>query len=159
MRYSLSYRDIVELLKERGVQVSHTTIMRWVHQFGPELDKRIRRYLKPTTDSYRVDETYIKVKGKWTYLYRAVDSKGQTVDFMLFSSRDVQAAKRFFRKALSSPHNQTPRVITVDKNPAYPPALQQLKDKTEIRQETSIRQTKYLNNIVEKDHRFIKKIR
>ncbi|GMA62216.1 hypothetical protein GCM10025859_26560 [Alicyclobacillus fastidiosus] len=120
LRYSLSYRDIVELLKERGVQVSHTTIIRWVHQFGPELDKRIRRYLKPTTDSYRVDETYIKVKGKWTYLYRAVDSKGKTVDFMLSSSRDVKAAKRFFRKALSSPHNQTPRVITVDKNPAYP---------------------------------------
>ncbi|GMA64868.1 IS6 family transposase [Alicyclobacillus fastidiosus] len=158
LRYSLSYRDIVELLKERGVQVSHTTIMRWVHQFGPELDKRIRRYLKPTTDSYRVDETYIKVKGKWTYLYRAVDSKGKTVDFMLSSSRDVKAAKRFFRKALSSPHNQTPRVITVDKNPAYPPALQQLKDETEIPQETSIRQTKYLNNMVEQDHRFIKKI-
>ncbi|GMA66068.1 IS6 family transposase [Alicyclobacillus fastidiosus] len=158
LQYSLGYRDIVGLLKERGVQVSHTTIMRWVHQFGPELDKRIRRYLKPTTDSYRVDETYIKVKGKWTYLYRAVDSKGQTIDFMLSSSRDVKAAKRFFRKALSSPHNQTPRVITVDKNPAYPPALQQLKDETEIPQETSIRQTKYLNNMVEQDHRFIKKI-
>ncbi len=158
LRYSLSYRDIVELLKERGVQVSHATIMRWVHQYGPELDRRIRRYLKPTTDSYRVDETYIKVKGQWKYLYRAVDSQGQTIEFMLSENRDILAAKRFFKKALSSPHNQSPRVITVDKNPAYPPALQQLKDETEIPRETLIRQTKYLNNIVEQDHRFIKKI-
>jgi transposase, IS6 family len=132
--------------------------MRWVHQYGPELDKRIRRLLRPTTDSYRVDETYIKVKGQWKYLYRAVDSKGQAIEFMLSANRDVLAAKRFFKKALSSPHNQSPRVITVDKNPAYPPALQQLKDETEIPQETLIRQTKYLNNIVEQDHRFIKKI-
>lgn len=130
--------------------------MRWVHQFGPELDKRISRYLRPTTDSYRVDETYIQVNGKWTYLYRAVDSTGKTVDFMLSSSRDVKAANRFFRKALPSPHDQAPRVITVDKNPAYPPALQQLNDEREIPQATSIRQTKYLNNIVEQDHRFIK---
>ena len=91
-------------------------------------------------------------------LQRAVDSKGQTIDFMLSANRDVLAAKRFFKKALSSPHNQSPRVITVDKNPAYPPALQQLKDETKIPQETLIRQTKYLNNIVEQDHRFIKKI-
>ncbi|GMA65806.1 IS6 family transposase [Alicyclobacillus fastidiosus] len=117
LQYSLSYRDIVELLKERGVQVSHTTIMRWVHQYGPEIDKRIRRFLKPTTDSYRVDETYIRVKGQWKYLYRAVDSNGQTIEFMLSENRDVLAAKRFFKKALSSPHNQSPRVITSIKIP------------------------------------------
>ncbi|GMA66013.1 IS6 family transposase (plasmid) [Alicyclobacillus fastidiosus] len=158
LQYSLSYRDIVELLKERGVQVSHTTIMRWVHQYGPEIDKRIRRFLKPTSDSYRVDETYIRVKGQWKYLYRAVDSNGQTIEFMLSANRDVLAAKRFFKKAISSPHNQAPRVITVDKNPAYPPALQQLKCETVIPQATVMRQTKYLNNIVEQDHRFIKKM-
>jgi len=158
LRYSLSYRDTVELLEERGVHVAHTTIMRWVHQYGPELDKRVRRFLKPTTDSYRVDETYIKVKGQWRYLYRAVDSQGQTMDFMLSESRDIFAAKRFFKKALSSPHNPSPRVVTIDKNPAYPPALQQLKDERQIPQDTLIRQIKYLNNLVEQDHRFIKKI-
>jgi IS6 family transposase len=114
--------------------------------------------LKPTNDSYRVDETYIKVKGQWKYLYRAVDSNGNTIDFMLAAYRDVDAAKRFFKKALSSPHNQSPRVITVDKNPAYPPALQQLMNEKNLSKETLIRQTKYLNNIVEQDHRFIKKI-
>ncbi|GMA64875.1 hypothetical protein GCM10025859_53150 [Alicyclobacillus fastidiosus] len=93
MQYSLSYRDIVELLKERGVQVSHTTIMRWVHQYGPEIDTRIRRFLKSTTDSYRGDESYIRVKGQWKYLYRAVDSNGQTIEFMLSTNRDVLAAK------------------------------------------------------------------
>lgn len=100
LRYSLSlsYRDIVELLEERGVPVAHTTIMRWVHQYGPELDKRVRRFLKPTTDSYRVDETYIKVKGQWRYLYSAVDSQGQTIDFILSENRDMSAAKRFLKK-------------------------------------------------------------
>jgi IS6 family transposase len=91
--------------------------------FGPEIDKRNWPFLKPTNDSYRADETYIKVKGNWKYLYRAVNSKGNTIDFMLSENRDTQAAKRFFKKALSSPHNQSPRVITVDKNPAYPPAI------------------------------------
>ncbi|MED1270616.1 IS6 family transposase, partial [Bacillus mycoides] len=78
LRYNLNFRDLVEMLEERGLSISHTTIMRWVHQYGPELDKRIRRHLKQTNDSWRVDETYIKVKGQWMYLYRAVDSKGNT---------------------------------------------------------------------------------
>jgi IS6 family transposase len=142
LKYSLSYRDLVEMMKERGLDMAHTTIMRWVHQFSPELDKRIRPYLKPTNDSFRTDETYIKVKGQWKYLYRAVDS----------------TAKRFFKKVLTSPHNQLPRVITVDKNPAYPTAVQQLKDEKAMNQETLLRQQKYLNNIIEQDHRFIKKV-
>lgn len=96
-----------------------TVRLRWVHEFGPEIDKRIRPYLKQTNDSYRVDETYIKVKGKWKYLYRAVDSEGSSIDFMLSEHRDIHAAKLFFKKALSSPHNQSPRVITVDKNPGF----------------------------------------
>jgi IS6 family transposase len=158
LKYCLSYRDVAEMIEERGLKISHTTIMRWVHQFGPEIDKRIRPYLKPTNDSYRADETYIKVKGKWKYLYRAVDSEGNTIDFMLSENRDTHAAKRFFKKALSSPHNQSPRVITVDKNPAYPPAIEQLMNEKDLSKETIIRQTKYLNNIVEQDHRFIKKI-
>jgi IS6 family transposase len=158
LKYSLSYRDIVEMMSERGLKISHTTIMRWVHEFGPEIDKRIRSYLKPTNDSWRTDETYIKVKGQWKYLYRAVDSMGKTIDFMLSENRDMLAAKRFFTKALSSPHNQFPRVITLDKNPAYPPAIQELINEKALPKEALIRQTKYLNNIVEQDHRFIKKI-
>ncbi len=82
LKYSLSYRDIVEMMNERGLKISHTTIMRWVHEFGPEIDKRIRPFLNHTNDSWRTDETYIKVKGQWMYLYRAVDSMGKTIDFM-----------------------------------------------------------------------------
>ncbi len=102
-------------------------IMRWVHQYGPELDKRIRHHLKQTNDSWKVDETYIKVKGQRLYLYRAVDSKGNTIDFCLSKTRDQKAAKHFFKKALQSFHVSKPRVITVDKNPAYPIAIEQLK--------------------------------
>ena len=157
LRYNLSFRDLVEMMEERGLSISHTTIMRWVHQYGPELDKRIRRHLKQTNDSWRVDETYIKVKGQWMYLYRAVDSEGNTIDFYLSKTRDQKAAKRFFKKALRSFHVSKPRVITVDKNPAYPIAIEQLKKEKKMPEGIQIRQVKYLNNIVEQDHRFIKK--
>ncbi|MDM5155029.1 IS6 family transposase [Bacillus sp. DX1.1] len=155
--YNLSFRDLVEMMEERGLSISHTTIMRWVHQYGPELDKRIRRHLKQTNDSWRVDETYIKVKGQWMYLYRAVDSKGNTIDFRLSKTRDQKAAKRFFKKALRSFHVSQPRVITVDKNPAYPIAIEQLKKRKALPDGMQLRQQKYLSNIVEQDHRFIKK--
>ncbi|PHC36989.1 IS6 family transposase [Bacillus pseudomycoides] len=152
LRYSLSYQDLVEMMEERGLSISHTTIMRWVHRYGSELDKRVRRHLKKTNASWRVDETYIKVKGKWMYLYRAVDSGGNTVDFYLSKNRKAKSAKRFFKKALASCHTSKPRVLTVDKNPAYPKAVKQ-SQKAGIK----FRQMKYLNNIVEQDHRFIKK--
>ena len=158
LKYPLSYRNLKEMMAERGIKVDHTTIMRWVHQYSPEIEKRIRRHLRPTNDSWRVDETYIKVKGKWKYLYRAVDSDGDTIDFMLSSKRDRKAAKRFFKKALSSNHNQIPRVITVDKNPAYPPAIDELKNEKNLFKNVEIRQTRYLNNIIEQDHRSIKRI-
>jgi transposase-like protein len=132
LKYPLSYRNLKEMMAERGMKVDHTTIMRWVHQYSPEIEKRIRRHLRPTNDSWRVDETYIKVKGKWKYLYRAVDSDGDTIDFMLSAKRDRKVAKRFFKKALSSNHNQIPRVITVDKNPAYPPAIDELKNEKNL---------------------------
>ncbi|MFS8355135.1 IS6 family transposase (plasmid) [Bacillus nitratireducens] len=153
LRYNLSFRDLVEMLEERGLSISHTTIMRWVH----ELDKRIRRHLKQTNDSWRVDETYIKVKGQWMYLYRAVDSRGNTIEFCLGKTRDQKTAKRFFKKALRSFHVSQPRVMTVDKNPAYPIAIEQLKKEKSIPDGMQLRQQKYLNNIVEQDHRFIKK--
>ena len=157
LRYNLSFRDLVEMMEERGLSIAHTTIMRWVHQYGPELDKRVRRHLKPTNDSWRVDETYVKVKGQWMYLYRAVDSEGNTIDFYLSKTRDPKAAKRFFKKALRSFHVSKPRVITVDKNPAYPMAIEELKKEKKMPVGIQIRQVKYLNNIVEQDHRFIKK--
>ncbi|PEC18944.1 IS6 family transposase [Bacillus cereus] len=157
LRYSLSFRDLVEMMEERGLSIAHTTIMRWVHQYGPELDERVRRHLQSTNDSWRLDETYVKVKGQWLYLYRAVDSEGNTIDFYLSESRDKQAAKRFFKKALAFSHVSKPRVITVDKNPAYSIAIQELKEEKQMPEGIQLRQVKYLNNIVEQDHRFIKK--
>ncbi|MDM5186078.1 IS6 family transposase [Bacillus sp. DX4.1] len=157
LRYNLSFRDLVEMMEERGLFIAHTTIMRWVHQYGPELDERSRCHLKPTNDSWRVDETYVKVKGQWMYLYRSVDSKGNTIDFYLSKTRDHKAAKRFFKKALRSFHVSKPRVITVDKNPAYPMAIEELKKEKKMPVGIQIRQVKYLNNIVEQDHRFIKR--
>jgi len=157
LRYSLSYRDLAEMMLERGVKVDHTTIYRWVQAYSPELDKRCRCHLKPTNDSWRVDETYVKVKGIWKYLYRAVDSEGNTLDFMLSAKRDAKAAKRFFKKVLNASHTIAPRVITVDKNAAYPPAIAALKQDDALPETTETRQSKYLNNTVEQDHRFIKR--
>src|SRR6266540_3000669 len=126
LRYALSYRDVEELMRERGVWVDHTTVFRWVQRYAPELDKRCRPLLKATNDSYRVDETYIKVKKQWYYLYRAVASTGNTIDFMLSARWDAKAAERFFRKALRASHTAPPRVITVDKDAAYPLAFHTL---------------------------------
>ncbi len=158
LKYPLSYRSLKEMMAERGIIVNHTTIMRWVHQYSPEIEKKVRRHLRPTNDSWRVDETYIRVKGEWKYFYRAVDSNGDTIDFMLSAKRNKKTANRFFKKALNSNHNQIPRVITVDKNPAYPPAIDKLKNDKILPINVGIRQIKYLNNIIEQDHRSIKRI-
>ncbi|MGX5634108.1 IS6 family transposase [Bacillus thuringiensis] len=112
LRYNLSLRDVVEMMEERGLFLVHTTIMRWVHQYGPELNERIRKHLKPTNDSWRVDETYIKIKGEKMYLYRAIDSEGNTIDFYLSRKRDAKAAKRFLKKVWASGHATKPRSIT-----------------------------------------------
>src|SRR4029079_15827383 len=119
---------------------------RWVQRYAPILDKKCRAKLKPTNDSWRVDETYIKVKGQWMYLYRAVDSCGATVEFMLSPSRDAVSAKRFFRKALRARHTVAPRVIDVDKNPSYPKAIKKLNKKGTMPKECELRPIKYLNN-------------
>jgi IS6 family transposase len=158
LRYALSYRDLEELMRERGLSVDHTTIYRWVQCYAPELEKRCRSHLKRTTDSWRVDETYVKVKGEWLYLYRAVDSQGNTLEFLLSATRDAQAAKRFFAKALHACHTVTPRVITVDKNAAYPKALKEMKAAGDLAASCELRQSKYLNNLIEQDHRFIKRL-
>ena len=140
--------------------------MRWttrqltplVLKYAPELDKRIRSHLKQTNDSWRVDATYIKVKGRWKYLYRAVDSLGNTLDFLLCAKRDASAAERFLRKTLNAAHTQSPRVINVNKNAAYPAAVDELKAEEQLFETTELRQVKYLNNQVEQDHRFIKRL-
>src|SRR5256885_10764869 len=140
LRYPLSYRNLEEMMVERGVKVDHSTIWRWVQRFAPEIKKRSRPYLKPTNDSYRVDETCIKIKVKLKYLYRAVDSKGNTIDFLLTSKRDKEAAKRFLHKAMENSHHSKPRVINVDKNPAYPPAVEDLKAESVLPKSCVLRQ-------------------
>src|SRR5712692_7639060 len=146
LRFSLSYRDVEELLAERGLHADHVTVWRWVQRYAPEMERRLRRRLKPTSDSWRVDETYIRVKGKWTYLYRAVDSTGATIDFLLSAHWDASAAKRFFQKALRSVGHPTPRVINVDKHPCYPPVVVELKKEKFLRRRCRLRPVPYLNN-------------
>ncbi len=158
LAFPISYRDLASMLSDRGVAVDHTTLFRWVQAYAAALEQRVRRHLRSCTGSWRVDETYIKVKGVWTYLYRAVDSLGQTIDFLLSTRRDAAAAKRFFRKALTQPHTVNPRTITVDKNPAYPRAAMEMKQAGELWRFARLRQCKYLNNIVEQDHRRIKRL-
>ncbi len=177
LRYTLSYRDLEEMMAERGLSVDHTTIYRWVQDYAPELEKRGRPHLKACNNSWRVDETYIKIKTVWFYLYRAVDSEGNTIEFFLSPTRDAEAAKRFFCKALhvitcsasqarpveeqgtqptapsASAATLTPRVINVDKNAAYPKAIAELKAVGVLPDHVELRQVKYLNNIVEQDHR------
>ena len=157
LRYPLAYEHVSELLAELGVEVDASCIWRWVQEYGPELEKRCRPHLKATNKSHRTDETYIKVKGQDKCLYRAVDSTGQTIDFLLTAKRDAAAAQRFFRKALHSPGNPVPRVINVDKNRAYPAAVEALKKEGILPGRVELRQSKYLNNVVEQDHRTVKK--
>lgn len=158
LRYPLSYRHLEEMMVERGLLVDHITVYRWVQAYSPEIEKRCRSYLSQSNDYWRVNETYIKVKNEWKYLYRAVDSSGNTIDFMLSASRDAQAAQRFFCKALKACHNRTPRFINVDKNAAYPPAIDQLKKSELLPDDCELRQVKYLNNNLEQDHRFTKRL-
>jgi transposase, IS6 family len=149
LRYSLSFRDVEELFTERGLQADYTTIWRWVQRYGPELEQRLRSYLKPTNKSWRVDETYVRVKGRWCYLYRAIDSAGATIDFLISALRDVDAAKRLFRKALSDPCRPQPRVINTDQAPTYRSAIRDIKKEGTLRRRCRHRPVQYLNNILE----------
>src|ERR1700757_2396035 len=156
LRFSLSYRDVEELLPERGLHADHVTIWRWVQSYAPEMERRLRSKLKPTNDSWRMDETYIRVKGKWRYLYRAVDSTGATLDFLLSAEQDATAAKRFLAKALGRQNHPAPRVINTDKDAAYPPAIVGLKAEGVLEENCGHRPVQYLNKILEQDHRAIK---
>ena len=157
LRFGLSFRDLEEMMAERNLNVDHVTIWRWVQRYAPELNRRCRPELRPTNRSWRVDETYIRVAGQWTYLYRAVDSAGDTIDFLLSPKRDAPAAKRFIQKALRSPGRARPRVINVDGNPSYPKVIAELKQHRELGRRCRCRPVRYLNNIVEQDHRAIKR--
>jgi transposase, IS6 family len=133
--------------------VDHVTVWRWVQRYAPEIQRRLRPRLRPTNDSWRVDETYLRVKGKWVYLYRAVDSSGATIDFLLSAKRDAAAAERFLAKALGGENHPAPRVINTDKHAAYPPA----KADGVLDENSKHRPVQYLNNVLEQDHRAIKR--
>jgi len=137
--------------------VDHVTIFRWVQRYAPEINKRIRPHLKLSGASFRIDETYVKVGKEWKYLYRALDKEGQTIEFMLSAKRDIAAAKRFFKKMMRADHRRLPFSINVDKNAAYPEAFSTLQDERIVPKDCQLRRVKYLNNIIEQDHRFIKK--
>jgi transposase, IS6 family len=156
-RYQLSYRDVEEMMRERGLDVDHSTVFRWVQRYAPEINKRIRQHLKMSGTSYRVDGTYIKVGKACKYLYRAVDKEGQTIEFMLSAKRDVSAAKRFFKKMMRSEHRRLPFSISVDKNAAYPEAFTTSQEERIVPKDCQLRRVKYLNNVIEQDPRFVKK--
>jgi transposase-like protein len=126
LQFPLSYRELERMLADRGVEVDHTTMHRWVQRFAPELEKRLRRHLRPCRGPWHVDETYVRVGGQWRYLYRAVDGTGQTIDFRLSAKRDKQAAKRFLRQALGRDNTRNPREIVTDRLKSYPGALREM---------------------------------
>ena len=152
-RYQLSFRDLEEMMRERGLSVDHTTIFRWVQKYGPEINKRIRPHLKLAGASYRIDETYIKVGKSWKYLYRAVDRQGATIEFMLSAKRDVSAAKRFFKKMMRAEHRRLPFTIGTDKHASYPEAFAASVKAKVLPFDCKLRRVKYLNNVIEQDHR------
>src|SRR5258707_12209262 len=149
LRFSLAYRDVEELLAERGLRADHGTVWRWVQRYAPEMERRLRSRLRSTNDSWRVDETYIRVKGKWVYLYRAVDSGGATIDFLLSTKRDATAAERFLAKALGGENHPVPRVINTDEHAGYPPAIERLKAAGALEENCRHRPVQYLNNVLE----------
>jgi transposase, IS6 family len=157
LRYSLSYRDLEEMMGERGLSVDHSTIARWVSHYAPILHQRIGRYCRHPNRSWRVDETYVRVAGRWTYLYRALDSEGAIIDFMLSPYRDRTAAKHFLQLALWPVGHRRPRVINVDGHPAYPSVIAELKRSGELHNRCQYRRSPYKNNLIEQDHRFIRR--
>src|SRR5262245_9969690 len=147
--YKLSYRDLVVIMAERNVDVTHTTILRWVQRYVPEFAKRWQRYARPVGTSWRVDETYIKIKGKWVYLYRGVDKAGWTIDFYLSARRDIAAAKRFLQQAIVK--RGVPQKITLDGYAASHVAVAELQEEEVLPADLTVRTSRYLNNVIEQD--------
>ncbi len=154
LAYALSYRNIEEMMAERGFTVDHSTINRWVLHYSPQLDAAFRQKKKRIGNRWRMDETYVKIKGQWTYYYRAVDKHGQTIDFLLTATRDTKAALRFLKKAIVQ--NGKPSLVNIDQSGANQASLNQLN--RDHNKRIKIRQCKYLNNIIEQDHRRIKRL-
>ena len=152
LRFSLSYRDVEELMAIRGVKVDHATIQRWVFKFTPLVEQQFRKRKRSVGKRWRMDETYVKVKGQWRYLYRAVDKEGNTVDFLLTKRRQRISAQRFLIKAIEN--NGKPELINIDKSGSNTEAIKLYNRRSYSK--IKIRQCKYLNNIVEQDHRMIK---
>lgn len=155
LAYVLSLRNLEEMMSERGIVVDHSTLHRWVIRLVPLLDKVFRRHKRTVGRRWRMDETYIRIKGQWKYLYRAVDTDGQTIDFLLTARRDAAAALRFFRKVIRN-HGE-PEVVTIDKSGANTAALATLNADNPEEEAITIRQSRYLNNLIEQDHRNIKR--
>src|SRR5437667_5309470 len=154
LSFKLSFRDLVAMMAERGIGMAHTTILRWVQHYTPEFEKRWKRFARPVGGSWRMDETYIRVKGEWVYLYRAVDKSGKTVDFYLSRKRDVNAAKAFLRKAMKD--ERIPAKISLDAYAASHRAVTDLKATGELPKRVRVRTRQYLNDSIEKYHRRIK---
>jgi transposase-like protein len=154
LSFKLSYRNLVAMMGERGIGLAHTTILRWVQHYTPEFEQRWNRYARSVGGSWRCDETYIKVKGEWVYLYRAVDKAGKTVDFYLSRKRDVNAAKAFLRRAMKN--TRRPTKITLDAYAASHRAVREMKEDGELPQRATVRSSRYLNNLIEQDHRRVK---
>ena len=152
--YPISYRQLEEMMHERGVAVDHSTINRWVIKYAPEFEKQFRRRQHPVGRSWRMDETYVKIKGKWAYLYRAVDKEGHTIDFLLTPNRDRDAAEAFLRKAI---RNQgLPEKVTIDQSGANTKAIEHYN--RDHHTAILIRHSKYPNNLIEQDHRAVKRL-
>jgi IS6 family transposase len=157
-KYGISYRDLAEMMCERGVSVSPSTIFRWVQRYAPEIEKRERPYQRHRSVSWRVNETYVRVGGRWRYLFRAVDKHGRLIASTLSGRRDTGAAYRFLRKALRAVSDSPPSSITTDKLASYPKAIRRLQNEGLLPNDVVHRTAKYLNNILEADHGALKRV-
>jgi IS6 family transposase len=157
LRFCLSLRNVEELMAERGLEVDHTTVWRWCQKYGPVVYRRLRGKVKYKTTTWHMDETYVRVGGRWMYLFRAVDSDGDTVDFYLSVKRDRLAAKTFLQKALSNPDNRSPRVLYMDGSRIYPAAIRELQPEGKLNPCCRRRTRRYANNRIESDHRNVKR--
>ena len=157
LRFCLSLRDLEELMAERGLAVDHTTVWRWTQAYGPELYRRLHGQLKRKSSTWHIDETYVRIGGKWMYLFRAVDSHGQTIDFYLSETRDRDAAKLFLRQALANPDNPAPHMFSRDGLRSYPAAIRELQAEGHVARRCRQRTRRYSNNRIESDHRHIKR--
>jgi IS6 family transposase len=158
LRYPLSYRDIEELFLERGLEVDHSTLNRWVLAYAPLVEKRLRQFRRPHCGSVRIDETYIRVRGQWRYLYRAIDKHGEAVGFLLTANRDLDAAKRFFRKMLADQPLLAPDRIGTDGAGPYPPAIAHSREAGPLPRAPTHYVTKHLQQGIESDHFRVKRV-